>query len=88
MGSHGMRVFRVFALLVILAEACGCSAMKVEEATPQAVSIRYDGLIQTLEDATEVARKNCALHGKTAYLRTVKETTTFERYAHFDCVSR
>jgi hypothetical protein len=82
-----MRVLWVLTLLVILAGA-GCSNMKIEESTPQAVSIRYDGVIRTLEDATEVARKNCALHGKTAYLRTVKETTTFERYAHFDCASR
>jgi hypothetical protein len=88
MGLNEMRVFWVFALLVILAETWGCSAMKIEESTPQAVSIRYDGVIQTLKDATEVARQNCALHGKTAYLRKVDETTTAERYAHFDCVSR
>ena len=83
-----MRVFWAFALLAILAETSGCWEMKVEESTPQAVSIRYDGLIQTLEDATEVARKNCARYGKTAHLRKVDETTTAERYAHFDCVSR
>jgi hypothetical protein len=83
-----MKRYLGFLLLLILAGACGCSNMKVEESTPQAVSIRYDGVIETLEDATEVARKACALYGKTVYLRTVDEPTTVERYAHFDCVSR
>jgi citrate lyase beta subunit len=83
-----MKIYPGFLLLLVLAGTCGCSGMKVEESTPQAVSIRYDGVIETLEDATEVARKDCARYGETAHLRKIDETTTFERYAHFDCVSR
>jgi hypothetical protein len=83
-----MKIYRGFLLLLVLAGAWGCSGMKVEESTPQAVSIRYDGIVETLEDATEVARKDCAHYGETAHLRTINEVTTFERYAYFDCVSR
>jgi hypothetical protein len=83
-----MKVHRAFPLLLILAGVSGCAGMKVEESTAQAVSIRYDGIIETLEDATEVARKDCARYGESVHLRTTKEVTTFERYAYFDCVSR
>ena len=82
-----MKIYPGFLLLLVLAAACGCSGMKVEESTRQAVSIRYDGVVETLEDATEVARKACARYGETVHLRTINEVTTFERYAHFDCVS-
>jgi hypothetical protein len=82
-----MKIFRGFLLSLVLAGVCGCAGMKVEESTRQAFSIRYDGVIDTLEDATEVARKACARYGESVHLRTVNEVTTFERYAHFDCVS-
>jgi len=83
-----MKIYPGFLLLLVVAGACGCSGMKVEESTAQAVSIRYDGVIETIEDATEVARRACARYGETVHLRTINEVTTFERYAHFDCVSR
>jgi hypothetical protein len=71
-----MKLYRGFLLLLVLSGAYGCSVLKVEESTPQAVSIRYDGVIETLEDVTEVARKSCALYGKTVHLQTVDEPST------------
>jgi hypothetical protein len=61
--------------------------MKITEDSPAAVSIRYDGVIGTLGDATAAANQACAAHGKVAHLRSTDEKAAFERFAHFDCVS-
>jgi hypothetical protein len=73
--------------LVVLIGLCGCSEARIVENTPTAVSVRYDGIVQTLEDATAAAQQACAAHGKTAHLRTTEMIATIERFAHFDCVS-
>jgi hypothetical protein len=73
--------------LVVLAGLCACSQVQIVENTPMAVSVRYDGVVQTLEDATAAAQKACAAYGKTAHLRTTEMIATIEHFAHFDCVS-
>jgi hypothetical protein len=73
--------------LVVFVGLCGCSQVQVVENTPSAVSVRYDGIVQSLEDATAAAQKACAAHGKTARLRSTEMIATIERFAHFDCVS-
>jgi hypothetical protein len=84
-----MRSYRGCLLLLVLAGMCACSKeAQITESTPQAVSVRYDGVIQSLEDATEAARQACTRYGKTAHLRTIDQIAVMERYAHFDCVSR
>jgi hypothetical protein len=72
--------------LVLLAGLCACSQARIVENTPTAVSVRYDGVLQTLEDATAAAQKACAAYGKTAHLRTTEMIATIEHFAHFDCV--
>jgi predicted RecB family nuclease len=62
--------------------------MRVLENTSMAVTIRYDGVLKTLDDATTAARKACAAYDKTAQLRRNEVIAIAERYAHFDCVSR
>jgi hypothetical protein len=73
--------------LITLAAMCACSDGQIVEDAPMAVTVRYDGVVQTLDDATATARKACAAHGKTAQLRNTDVEAAFERFAHFACVS-
>jgi hypothetical protein len=64
-----------------------CSSMKVIQDTPESVSIRYDGVATSLDDATAEANRLCAAHGKTAKLRETDRKAALESYAHYYCVS-
>ena len=61
--------------------------MKVVDDTPTNVSVRYDGVAATLDDATAEANRLCATHGKVAKLRDTDVKAAFERFAYFNCVS-
>ncbi len=73
------------ALLVLV----GCTGPTLVENSPSAVTVHYDGVVTTLDDATALARKACAEHGRTARLRkvTYQGLGLGERWAHFDCIS-
>ena len=64
-----------------------CSSMKIIQDTPESVSIRYDGVVTTLDDATAEANRLCAAHGKVAKLREADRKAALESYAHYYCVS-
>ena len=66
----------------------GCDPVQIVEGSATHVSIRYDGITNGLDRATDLARRSCAAHGKTAKLRkTYKEGLGIgERFAFFDCV--
>jgi hypothetical protein len=64
-----------------------CSSQKITEDTSTAVSVRYDGVAVTLEDAIATANRSCAAYGKTARLRENTIRAILQRVAHFDCVS-
>jgi hypothetical protein len=72
---------------VVMVGLGGCSSMKVVEDTPESVSIRYDGVASSLDDATTEANRLCATHGKTAKLRDTDRKAALESYAHYYCVS-
>jgi hypothetical protein len=74
--------------LVALIDLCACSPLVITEDTPETVSIRYDGVVKKLSDATAAANQACAAHGKIAHLRGTEAKAALERFAHFDCVSR
>ena len=78
------------ALALSLAVLCGCSGPRIIENTPAAVTVRYDPVVDSLEDATAAATKACAAYGKIARLRQSDETrkTIVDRSAHFECVSK
>ena len=71
----------------MLAGLCACSGVRITDDTPTTVSVRYDGVFQTLGDATAAANTACSAHGKTAHLRSTDVRAALERFAHFDCVS-
>jgi hypothetical protein len=52
------------------------------------VSIRYDGVMNGLDQATDLAKRACAVHGRTAKLQKVyyEGLGVGERFAFFDCV--
>ncbi len=74
-------------LALVLASLAGCDALQVIERSPTAVTVRYDGLVNGLDEATGLAQKACAASGKKARLRKVyfEGLGMGERYAHFDC---
>jgi len=75
--------------LAMLAGVCACSAdVQIVENTASAVTVHYDGVTQSREDATAAANNACAAYGKTAHWRSTSNMGISERSAHFDCVSR
>jgi hypothetical protein len=88
---RSLRPFRrggpAVAGLVALAALCACTPMRVAEDTPSSVSIRYDGVVATLDDATAEANRLCGTHGKVAHLRSTDMKAALEHFAHFDCVN-
>jgi hypothetical protein len=87
-----LRLFRrggtvVAPALLALAALCACSPQRIVEDTPTSVSIRYDSVVATLDDATATANRLCAAHGKVAHLRATEMKAVLEHFAHFDCVS-
>jgi hypothetical protein len=75
------------ALGAVMIGLGACSSMKVVDDTPESVSIRYDGVVSSLDDATAEANRLCAAHGKTAKLRETDRKAALESYAHYYCVS-
>src|SRR5580658_6330047 len=67
------------AVLGVLA-LCACSPQKIVEDTPASVSIRYDGVAATLDDATATANQLCAAHGKVAHLRSTDMKAALEHF--------
>jgi hypothetical protein len=76
------------ALAAIVLVLGACDAVRVVESSPTAVSVRYDGVMNGLDDATVQAGRACAAYNKTAKLRKVyyEGLGAGERYAHFDCI--
>jgi hypothetical protein len=80
------RIARTFGFAALLGLSA-CSASQITEDTPTSVSVRYDGVFQTLDDATATANKACAAYRKNARLRDTYIRAVLDRVAHFDCVS-
>ena len=77
---------RLLPIVFFAAAINACSGPAVVESSATAVSIRYDSVVGSIEDATQLAEKACALHHKSARLRNTANFGLSDRYAHFDCV--
>ena len=78
---------RRIALLSGLLAAAACSGTtEVIENTPTAVTVKFGGMGTSIDDATQIAEKVCASHGKTARLRKVNDEGIGRHFGHFDCV--
>jgi hypothetical protein len=76
---------RLLAVASMLAGVAGCSRPAVVESSATAVTVRY-GSMDGIDEATQLALKACAIHHKTARLRSTANFGLSERYGHFDCV--
>ncbi len=74
-------------LLVGLLQLAACDAVQIVENADTHVSVRYDGIMNGLDQATELAKRACAAHGRTAKLQKVyyEGLGAGERFAFFDC---
>jgi hypothetical protein len=74
--------------LAALAVLAACDPVQIIEGNTSHVSIRYDGIMNGLDQATELAQKACAEHGRMAKLRKTyyEGLGAGERFAFFDCV--
>jgi hypothetical protein len=78
-----MRIALLSSLLAVT--ACSGTAEVVEN-SPTAVTVKYGGFGTDIDDATQLAQKVCASHGKTARLRKVNDEGIGRHFGHFDCV--
>jgi hypothetical protein len=78
----------IAALAAAILVLAGCAGPSLVENSASAVTVRYDGVVTRLDDATALAATACAEHGRTARLRRVAfmGLGLGERWAHFDCV--
>lgn len=72
--------------LAVIASLCACAPLTITDDTETTVTIRYDGVVDTLDDATAAANRACGTHGKVAKLRDTDMKAALERFAHFSCV--
>jgi hypothetical protein len=78
-----MRIALLSSLLAVT--ACSGTAEVVEN-SPTAVTVKYGGFGTDIDDATQLAQKVCASHGKAARLRKVNDEGIGRHFGHFDCV--
>ncbi|MGH7047462.1 MAG: hypothetical protein ACREE2_13860 [Stellaceae bacterium] len=75
-------------MLAVAMLLAACDPVQIVESSETHVSIRYDGVANGLDQATRLAQKACATHGRTAELRqTYHEGLGIgERFAFFECI--
>jgi len=66
--------------------ACTATPTVVENSATE-VTVRYDGIVNNIDDATQVAQKACASHDKVARLRKVNDEGVGQHFGHFYCTS-
>jgi hypothetical protein len=71
---------------LLVLTACSAAPTVVEN-TATEVAVRYDGLVNKLDDAKQVAQKACAGHNKVARLRKVDDLGIGQHFGYFDCIS-
>jgi len=77
---------RIVLLAVLFALVACTSTPTIVENSATAVTVRYDGIANNIDDATQLAQKACAAHGKTARLRNVSDQGLGQHFGHFNCV--
>ena len=78
-------ILRLAVVTFILAVVAACSGPAVVESSATAVTIRY-GVAAGIDGAMLLAQEACAVHHKTARLRSTANFGLTDRYGHFDCL--
>jgi hypothetical protein len=83
-----IRRARGIALLAGLLALTKCtSTPTIVENSATEVAVRYDGIVNNLDDAKQAAQKACAARDKVARLRKVDALGVGQHFGYFDCVS-
>ncbi|MBV8738759.1 MAG: hypothetical protein JO007_16175 [Alphaproteobacteria bacterium] len=87
-GRRAGRAVWLAGLTMLAGILVACDPVQIVEGSDTHVSIRYDGVANGLDAATQLAQKACAEHGRTARLRRTyyEGLGVGERFAFFDCV--
>jgi hypothetical protein len=84
----GARVMHRVALLSGLLALVACTATPtIVENTASEVAVRYDGIVNKIDDAKQMAERACAAKDKIARLRKVDDEGLGQHFGYFDCIS-
>jgi hypothetical protein len=88
LGRSAGRAVWLASLTMLAGILVACDPVQIVEGSDTHVSIRYDGVTNGLNEATQLAQKVCAEHGRAARLRRTyyEGLGVGERFAFFDCV--
>ena len=75
------------ALSLLLTLTACTSVPTVVRNTDTEVAVRYDGIVNGIDDAKQIAEKACAARNKTARLRRISDKGLGQHYGYFECVS-
>ncbi|MBV8133939.1 MAG: hypothetical protein JO282_15710 [Alphaproteobacteria bacterium] len=78
------RIARLSGLLALV--ACTATPTIVEN-TATEVAVRYDGIVNKIDDAKQMAQRACAAKDKIAKLRKVDDQGLGQHFGYFDCIS-
>ena len=87
--TDAMRITLFAASSLLLLLMTGCTTRLVTGYSSDAVTIRYDPILYSLEEVTEKAAEMCGRYGKTAKLTRDEPEAPLGLgfwYASFDCV--
>jgi hypothetical protein len=74
------------ASILLISGACTNTPTVVRN-TDAEVAVRYDGIVNSLDDAKQMAEKACTARNKTAKLRRVSDQGLGLHYGYFECIS-
>ena len=78
---------RVALLSGLLALAACTATPTIVENSPTEVAVRYDGVVNKIDDAKQMAERACAAKDKIARLRKVDDEGLGQHFGYFDCIS-
>ena len=78
---------RIALLSGLLALVACTSTPTIVENTATEVAVRYDGIVNNIDDAKQAAQKACAAHDRIAKLRKVDDEGLGQHFGYFNCVS-
>ncbi len=82
----GRSSWLVASSVLVVFSACTTTPTVVRD-TDAEVAVRYDGIVNGLDEARQVAEKACATRNKTVRLRRVSDQGLGLHYGYFECVS-
>jgi hypothetical protein len=78
---------RIALLSGLLALVACTSTPTIVENTATEVAVRYDGIVNNIDDAKQAAQKACAAHDRIAKLRKVDDEGLGQHFGYFNCIS-